>query len=146
MTSLDPMLRRVARAGHVAIAAAALLACPNDDGVDDGPAYPIPSTGRLTLAPAALAGRPSVAFHLTLDDHGDGATRTARVVATDRRRLDTRIERVAEGSTTFRLVVETAFLRPGAYLIEVDAEGFRALNLRRYVIEVLEETAAAKGP
>lgn len=119
-----------------------LLACPDGSTALDERAFRIERGGRLVLAAHDLAGRETVVFHLTLEDSGSAASRTARVVARDGRRVDTRIERVPGAAHTFRLEVDSGFLRTGGYLIEVDGEGAHALNLRRYVVEIVDGSAA----
>ena len=104
--------------------------------------FEIASGGRLSLGPSDVEERTRVVFLLEIEDEGIAPTRTTRVVSLDGRRLDTRVERVAGRESTFRLDLDGEFLRPGGYLIEVDAEGTRALNVRRFVIEVKETDAS----
>ena len=117
--------------------AGASVAC-----VSGAPPFEIASGGRLSLGPSDVEERTRVVFLLEIEDEGIAPTRTTRVVSLDGRRLDTRVERVAGRESSFRLDLDRAFLRPGGYLIEVDAEGTRALNVRRFVIEVKETDAS----
>jgi len=94
--------------------------------------------GRLTLDHAALAGQKTLDVQLELPDDARGAgERSMRVVSTDGRRIDTTATPLPGPGSGVRASIDTGFLTPGRYMIEVDtvATG-HPLNISRYVVEI----------
>ena len=100
----------------------------------------IPERGRLRVPLAHLPRDRRVAIALELHEEGApaGDTRAGRIVGSDGRREDVVLARDPKRPDQFGFEIPTAFLRPGLYLIEIETEEPRALNLRRYVLDVAE--------
>lgn len=95
--------------------------------------------GQLSLADHTGAAR----FTIELEVHdrrrldAEHSTRSLRLVAVDGRRFDTLAEDHPEKADWVRFTVGADFLRVGLYMIEVDAIDDHALDMRRFVLDVV---------
>ncbi len=102
-----------------------------------GPGLRIAAHGRLTLDVDALPHAGPLTLSLDLSDEARGrGVRPARVISEDGRRIDTTVSLLPGNGSGVRLEIDPGFLSAGRYLIEVDTEEKRPLQLRRYVLEV----------
>lgn len=93
--------------------------------------------GRLHLIRSELPKQGPLNVVLSLPDEARGAgLRTARIVSTDGRRIDTTASALAGTGTGVEIEIDPAFLTPGLYMIEIETAETTPLALRRYVIEV----------
>ena len=93
--------------------------------------------GRLRLVHSELPKQGPLNVVLALPDEARGrGPRTARVVSTDGRRIDTTASALAGAGTGVEIEIDPAFLTPGLYMIEIETAETTPLALRRYVIEV----------
>ena len=93
--------------------------------------------GRLTLDATALPDAGSLTLNLELSDEARGsATQTVRVISVDGRRMDTTASSLPGAGSGVRLEIDSGFLSPGRYMIEIDTEDAHPLQIRRYVLEI----------
>jgi hypothetical protein len=95
--------------------------------------------GRLSLADHTKDARFTIELEVKdrrrLD--AEHSRRSLRLVAVDGRRFDTVAEEHPDKADWVRFTVGADFLRAGLYLIEVDAMDDHALDMRRFVLEVV---------
>jgi hypothetical protein len=93
--------------------------------------------GRLPVDIGELPaqGRLLVALDLGEEFRGTG-DRTVRIISQYGDRLDTTASPIEGAASGVELEIDTAFLKAGRYMIEIDIEGPHPLKLRRYVLEV----------
>ena len=101
------------------------------------PGLRIAARGRLTLERDALpdGGPLTLALDLADDARGSG-DRSVRVVSTDGRRIDLTASPLPGSGSGLRLEIDSGFLSPGRYLIEVETVEEHPLRIRRYVLEL----------
>jgi hypothetical protein len=101
------------------------------------PALRVAESGRISIDAASLRNGEVLALGLALADEARGSEPlSVRVVSLDGRRIETTAAPVAGSGSGLRLELETEWLRPGRYLIEVTTAEKIPLHLRRYVLEV----------
>jgi hypothetical protein len=101
------------------------------------PAIRIAEHGRLSLDAETLPTEGPLTLVLDLPDEarGDGP-RSVRIVSTDGRRIDTTASSLDGSGTGIQLNIESGFLSPGLYMIEIDTAESTPLQIRRYVLEL----------
>ena len=91
----------------------------------------------MTLDATALPDAGSLTLNLELSDEARGsATQTVRVISVDGRRMDTTASSLPGAGSGVRLEIDSGFLSPGRYMIEIDTEDPHPLQIRRYVLEI----------
>jgi hypothetical protein len=109
------------------------------------PDYYIAESGRLSLDAASLAAHEVVTLGLGLDKQargGDEASLAAVVVsASDGRRLELTATPVANSETDVTLQMESTWLEPGLYLVQLRTAEKTPFPVRRYVLEVSADSA-----
>jgi hypothetical protein len=93
--------------------------------------------GRLSLDAETLPTEGPLTLVLDLPDEARGeGLRSIRIVSTDGRRIDTTASSLDGPGTGVRLNIESDFLSPGLYMIEIDTVENIPLRIRRYVLEL----------
>ena len=59
-----------------------------------------------------------------------------RVISTDGRRTDTTASPLPGAGSGIRLELDTGFLTPGRYMIQIDTDDKHPLQISRYVLEI----------
>ena len=105
--------------------------------VPPAPAHAVASGETLTLSAAALEREPAVTIGLDLGvPSADGAPRPARVIAPDGRLLEQQAPVEASERRTASLTLDSEWLRPGRYIVEVKTTERSHFPLRRYAVVV----------
>jgi hypothetical protein len=101
------------------------------------PDYHIAEGGRLHIAAGTLPKGEVLTLGLALpeDAHG-GEPLPVRVASDDGRRFDTIATPAAGPQRGLRLEIESDWLNPGLYMIQVSTNERTPLALRRYVLEI----------
>ncbi len=124
----------------------AAIAPSEERGAPSGPRAPalrIAESGRISIDAASLPDGEVLALGLALSDEARGSEPlSVRVVSIDGRRIETTAVPAAGSGSGLRLELETEWLRPGRYMIEVTTAEKIPLRLRRYVIEIGEASPA----
>ncbi len=101
------------------------------------PALRIAESGRISIDAASLRDGEVLALELALADEARGSEPlSVRVVSLDGRRIETTAAPAAGSGSGLRLELESEWLRPGRYMIEVTTAEKIPLHLRRYVLEI----------
>jgi hypothetical protein len=120
-----------------------LGAPPGELSSPRAPALRIAESGRISIDAASLPDGEVLALGLALADEARGSEPlSVRVVSIDGRRIETTAVPAAGSGSGLRLELETEWLRPGRYMIEVTTAEKIPLHLRRYVIEIGEAAPA----
>ena len=120
------------------------------ESITPPPDYHIEQGGRLSLSATSLPAGGVVTLGLALDKEalGGGQHPLPAVVvsASDGRRLELRATPVAGLQSSARLEVDSAWLKPGLYMIQIRTAEKTAFPLSRYVLEVGADDAAQARP
>ncbi len=111
------------------------------------PALRIAEGGRISIDAASLRDGEVLTLELALSDEAMGSEPLpVRVVSVDGRRIETTAAPAAGSGSALHLELEAEWLRPGRYMIQVTTVEKSPLQLRRYVIEVVDSQLADPGP
>jgi hypothetical protein len=100
-------------------------------------AVQIAEHGRLTLDEEALPKKGPLRVVLGLpDDARGGGEHDVWIVSVDGRRIETKAHALPGIGTGVQLDIDTAFLSPGRYMIQIDTAEKHPLHFRRYVLEL----------
>ena len=95
----------------------------------------LPESGRLTIAYSDLPKREALTLALPVTEGAIGDTPLpARIVDVDGRVLDVIVNPVPADPTSATLVLDTEWLAPGRYMIQLRTQDQSALPLRRFVL------------
>lgn len=101
------------------------------------PAHRIAESERLTLEADTLPVEGALALALDLPDEARGdSPRDARVLGPDGEQLRTTATSLPGAGRGVRIEIDSSWLRPGRYLIEVETTEKTHFPLRRYVLEI----------
>ena len=97
----------------------------------------IPQSGRLSIEASSLPEAGVLTLELGLVEEDGGVEPLAvRVASVDGRAFDTTAVRQEANAADVHIEIDSEWLQPGQYLIQIKTEGKGPLPLRRYVLEV----------
>jgi len=99
--------------------------------------YRMPESGRLSIEVSSLPKGGVMVLGLALVEEDGGIEPLAvRIASVDGRVFDTTAVRQHATAPDVRIPIDTAWLEPGQYMIQIKTAGTGPLPLRRYVLEV----------
>ena len=101
------------------------------------PDYRMPASGRLTIEASSLPEKGALVLGLAMVEEDGGVEPLAvRIASVDGRVFDTTAVRQHSTAPDVRIPIDTDWLQPGQYMVQIKTAGTGPLPLRRYVLEV----------